>query len=618
MKIDLHSNLPAMVYNPNAALGYIKSYLSQEKDFIVRNNYWNLLPPNLQDKYSTLYSELPSSLRDNMHPIIARYLFDGSTVKDSSTELSTLFQPPFFLTYNIKDVAEELKTYINNRIQDKKLDNVDVAGFTMTMNQWFFNYYVIRQLKTSNPQMKIVIGGIQSASQGVEFLHAFEEVDFAIWGEGEIPFTQLLKHLDDSTMYKDIPNLIFREGDDIVTNRQIEHHELLDINMFPFADHSDFFDLLQEYGLEQNVTIPIWGSRSCWWNQCKFCVHNKGFFYRHRTPENVVEEIEHQSKKHHIDSFMFADNEIGRQKKEDFYHLLDLLLVSADCRKKPYNIVRTALTPLRVDRRAVEAMKKIAVTNVLLGFEAVTDSLLHKMMKIQSYAHNIQSLKLIDEKDYYPKVGFNIIRGIPSETPEDVIESMNNLKFLRFYLKKFTPNLVDMMFYKDSSFYEQVSEEEREKSYTVNMIWSEISKLDFLSSVDKREFSNFDKDLSNYLLWVTFQELFYIYASENFNYLWYGYSDGSSVIEEYGRNKNELRCAYTFNPLETQLLVFCDTVKTYSEIKEQFNTFAEEDIQKILRELKLLGLLYFNDDFKYYFLSVVSAKKISFVINKNK
>ena len=138
----------------------------------------------------------------------------------------------------------------------------------------------------------------------------------------------------------------------------------------------------------------------------------------------------------------------------------------------------------------------------------------------------------MEEKDL-SLITLNIIRGIPSETYEDVMESIRNLKFLRFYLCKYNLNPSELMMYKGSPFYTELTKKEIEENYTLSYIWNEIKNFNMFSSLNKYEFFGFTQQhLIQSFLWDIFSIFLRQYQSTSFNYNWYQYSDGSSLIKE--------------------------------------------------------------------------------------
>jgi hypothetical protein len=97
------------------------------------------------------------------------------------------------------------------------------------------------------------------------------------------------------------------------------------------------------------------------------------------------------------------------------------------------------------------------------------------------------------------------------------------------------------------------------------------------------------------------------YVANSFSYSWYEFEDGSSVIEEFGDDFVHEKIKYKLTAVETELLIFCDGVRRFSEIRKHFSDLGESALREMLFSLKDAGLLYFNDDCRFFFVSVVSS-----------
>jgi radical SAM superfamily enzyme YgiQ (UPF0313 family) len=591
--------MPYDILIPNAPIGYLKGHL-ENHGIKTRNIYWNLLLYNITRNYHILIEKnikLKNSLFTNGYlPIdffisyASKNLYEENNNNKDKVKLNnTSFIGSIIPPQELKELTQKLKTQINNHIKQQKLYNTEIAGFTMKTNQWILNYYLLKQLKRYNPDIITIIGGIYSKIQGLEFMKIFKEADFAIWGEGEQPLLQLIQQINKSTTYKKIPNLIYRDKNKIKETYQINPKNLPDINTYPFANHNDYFKTIEKFNLKFNGhNIPIAGIRSCDWAKCKFCVSNEGYFYRERSPENIVQEIEYQSQNHNVDNFMFFDNDFGRKDKKEFYKLLDMLAESAKNRDKSYNIIGD-ISPLKLEKKVIEIMKKIIIDHVQIGFESTSDSLLKKMRKKHSFINNLQALKLAKEEDFN-LTGLNIMRGITSETEEDVIESINNLKYLRFFLNKNPLRISQLLLYKRSPFYEEMPEEERQK-WDYNECWDEMKNLNFLSEADRFEFFGFLKrEIKHFHLWDVFYELMNQYQTNETKYTWIENKDGSSEIKENG--------TFHLDKTETEILKFCNTIKKFSDLKNHLQNITENNLQQILLPLKDAGLIYVDKNFK--------------------
>jgi radical SAM superfamily enzyme YgiQ (UPF0313 family) len=243
-------------------------------------------------------------------------------------------------------------------------------------------------------------------------------------------------------------------------------------------------------------------------------------------------------------------------------------------------------------------MKKITINHVQFGFEASSDSLLKKMQKKHRFIHNIQALKCAEEQNLVI-TGLNIIRGIPSELKSDIIKSIVNLKFLRYLLNKYHLSFQNYILFKEAPFFNDIPPEER-KNWSFHVNWSEEKNINFISKVDRFDFYGFERDeLKNSKLWEFFYQYLEGYKMLNWSYDWIEYPDGSSEIREDN--------TYFLNKIKTEILKYCDTIKTINDLNFRFSHISQKDMNQILFSLKTLGFLYI-DDSNQKMISIVSTK----------
>ena len=584
----LHCAPPYRYDHPNAVLGYLKGFL-EAKGIPVKNVYWNLI----------LYKEIMNweERMAGFHPVFTKmppfyattlFVYRRLSVKDSRAFAKTPLDA-FFSSILTEEEISDLVTLVKNKIdwyiKENNLQKAQCAGFPLKTHQWLISHYVMCRLKEMNPDMAIVIGGITNEAQGRKFMKIFPQCDFAVWGEGEYPLFHLIEALEEGTSFEKVPQLIYRDTE-LVSTYQRPHHENLD--EYPFADHSDYFPALERFVPgKPRIFMPIWGSRACPWNKCKFCVENDEYTYRARAPENIVEEIRFQSETHNIDTFAFIDSELPGNKKR-FKTLLKYLIQLSAERNEPYHFFGE-VSPIFIDPETVIAMRLASFMAIQTGFEAVTDELLRKMQKRQKFAHNIQALKLGIK--YHLNIGGRfILRGIPTETTEDILESCRNLRFLRFILGSYTISPTLFVMHKGSIFYDEMPEEERE-SWNYNQLWTEVRFTELIPESDRFEFFGFFKERPYHSLWDDFEMMLNFYKQQNYSYTWIEYGNGS-FIEEKGPQTYQ----FTLDRDETDILIFCDLVKSYREVKEKFSHMSEERLRSILYTLNEVGFLYYDEN----------------------
>ena len=326
----LHCTPPYIIDIPNPALGYLKGFL-EAKGIPVKNIYWNLVLFQEIQEFNKGMEHLDSNLFSNsaITILVSRYLM----AKNSNRR--KLLDDPFFLLIRSREELSQLidaiVTKIDQYIRENNLHKAEYAGFTFKSQQWFMGSYIGSRLKEMNPDMNIVIGGMFNEDQARAFMNVFHQADFAIWGEGEYPLFHLIEALKEGKDLNKVPQLVYRDKD-IVSTHQSQERVTLD--EYPFADHSDYFSALEKFvpGTTR-VMVPIWGSRGCPWNKCKFCVLNEKYSYRVRSPENVVAEIEYQAT-HNVDTFFFVDTDFAGNKKR-FKTLLKCLIQLSEKRNEP-------------------------------------------------------------------------------------------------------------------------------------------------------------------------------------------------------------------------------------------------------------------------------------------
>lgn len=119
---------------------------------------------------------------------------------------------------------------------------------------------VIRKIKLKNPETKILLGGPE-VSYEYESVISLPEVDFIIYGEGEIPFQTLLNNYGN---WESIPSLVWKKENEIKVNAASANY---DIKLF--ADSMPYqFDDPEE--LRKKV-LYIETSRGCPY-KCEFCL----------------------------------------------------------------------------------------------------------------------------------------------------------------------------------------------------------------------------------------------------------------------------------------------------------------------------------------------------------
>ncbi len=90
----------------------------------------------------------------------------------------------------------------------------DIIGFSCYIWNISHTTKLLQELtRTTNPI--VVLGGPEVGFNSTEVLQSTPQADFVISGEGEVPFTELVKALVSKSDYKGIPGLYYREGSEV-------------------------------------------------------------------------------------------------------------------------------------------------------------------------------------------------------------------------------------------------------------------------------------------------------------------------------------------------------------------------------------------------------------------
>jgi len=284
----------------------------------------------------------------------------------------------------------------------------DLVGITVFSPVYYEVISIFNKLKKFNPAVPVCLGG-PYVTTIMEDIFRKTPAEFAVYGEGEITFSELISHLKGMKAPEEIQGLMYKgPSNEIVKNPPRPY--ITDLNLIPMPAY-DLFPM-DRYPLHRMVT-----SRGCpytcaWCNSSSIWSHS----YRFRSPENTVEEIEFLLKTYGKKIFVFGDNSFNiHLKRVDEF--CDLLLSR--------NIKILWSVSLRSDIMTQELaykMKKAGCYNVAIGIESASNEILshiHKSITIEKISAGIGMLK-----NAGIEVMSQYVIGSPYETLETVKQSV--------------------------------------------------------------------------------------------------------------------------------------------------------------------------------------------------
>ncbi len=621
-----HQLPPVNAHQPDIAYTILKGHLGAH-DVASQTIYWNLRLRRFYDRFLTLRTDIFTKLVADIEtrptvfylgPFLLELLSQEDTPRARHARASllayyaslfpdTAVQDPGYMESWLEDLRGDIMGFLTAEIEKLDLDDGALWAVSCKFNQWIPGVVLTQLARRRRPDLPILIGGIASKDEAYTMMRVFSHASYAIWGEGEQSMLALVRKLDthDSDLAS-VPRLIYRRDGEL----QSSQVECPDTGPLPRDDFSDFFSAQAGLSPETAQAIPevsLNTIRGCSWARCRFCNLHQSVSLRHKEPDQIIEEIRDLVARFGIKRITFANMDIHDSNARRFDQLVDgLIALQSEGISIDYtsDIAATRLTAPMLKRLVLAGF-----AHLLVGFEALTDGLLEKVNKAHRFAHNICFMKLTDKFRMNNEV--NILMGVPDEAREDVLESIQNLHYLRFY----PPGMrgcvfVRPMFLGARAPYEtSMSEAERER-WTLDDAYSPFGFLpqSIVEAGNRMHLGSFRAPLRHGDLWDEFKVMLAAYQRTRREYLWLS-RDGESILQE--RCDGELVKELALEPAYGEVLRLAnERVVSFSELargmKKAFPETSESKLRDIVDDLQKEYLLY-ADKKQHQLISVVDT-----------
>lgn len=312
-------------------------------------------------------------------------------------------------------IAEDLsQTEIEQVIRES---NPQIIGITTHTNNLIDVLFLTGLIKKIDPRIHINIGGPHARVFPQETLQ-LPGVDSVIPGEGEIPFFQLVEVLSQEKDLREVPGLIFKEEEGIISGKRPVPPNL-DRLSFPargLIKSQRYYYILGK----RSTFTTIVSSRGCPY-RCIFCSTPKEN-YRQRSVQNVVQEME-ECGHLGVKEIHFVD---------DTFNLSPEWVISI-CQEIKRRDLRIPWSFRgRVDtltRKVLQELKAANCIRMNLGVETSTDEGLRRLRKGLTI-HQIEEVFTWTKEIGIPTVAYFLI-GCPHEkSREDILHTLHFAKRL--------------------------------------------------------------------------------------------------------------------------------------------------------------------------------------------
>jgi len=319
----------------------------------------------------------------------------------------------------VLQIRQGLENHFDQMIQEYKLDQVDMLGFTSMFDQTVSSLALARMVKKRNPNVMIIMGGANCEfPMGQELVKNMPQLDFVFSGPALKSFPQFLQYLIAGQPNKchSIPG-VFSKKNCALTPLGCGGGigEELPINEDVKLDYESYLQTVNDNFKGKVSPILLFEtSRGCWWGEkshCTFCgLNGTSMAYRSMDSGKAITLIN--------DLFKYADrcktieavdNILPRHYVKDVFSKV----------KAPQGM--TIIYEVKADLRAedLEVLSNAGVRAIQPGIESLATSTLKLMGKGVSAFSNISFLKNCIPYNIFPI--WNLLIGFPGEE-EDVFK----------------------------------------------------------------------------------------------------------------------------------------------------------------------------------------------------
>jgi radical SAM superfamily enzyme YgiQ (UPF0313 family) len=296
---------------------------------------------------------------------------------------------------------------IEETLEEKK---PDVIGFSiMNANRWG-GIDIAKITKKILPEVKTVFGGIGTTFLWQHLLTHFKEIDFAVLGEGEYSFLNLIQCIEKENYDRinEIKGIAFRKGEKVIKTGDAEVIQNLDLLPMP-SKYFEFQHLSSSRGCPANCTFC--GSPQFWGRKVRF-----------HSPEYFSDQIERLYSKG-INFFYVSDDTFTMRKDR-------VIQICKKICEKDLRVAWFAISRVNhVDEEILYWMRKAGCIQISYGVESGSEKIRDMLNKNINTSDIKRAFALTTRYGILARAYF--IYGSPGETWKTIQETINLIQEIK-------------------------------------------------------------------------------------------------------------------------------------------------------------------------------------------
>lgn len=308
------------------------------------------------------------------------------------------------------DLFEELV------LPDLRREDPDVIGISIPcVNQVIAAMTLARLVKREGLRAHVTIGGPMVSIWREQLPVArpmFDLIDSAVVFDGEEPLLQLCASLAEGRSLDAVPNLIFRDGEEIYTTVRREPEKIADV------PPPDFDGLPLDRYLAPELVLPLAMARGCYFGKCAFC--NVGYgeaeAFSQLRGEELLDRMLTLGAKHGSRRIFFVDEAMPpRLMRAIAPRLIELGV--------PLRWGGCMRFERVLDRTFLETSARAGCAMILFGLETASERMMDRMIK----GTRLENVARILEESHQAGIWNHtfFFFGFPGETIDDAQETVD-------------------------------------------------------------------------------------------------------------------------------------------------------------------------------------------------